>query len=102
NKATILGYVGQDAEATKLTADPDKTVVHFNVATTEYRKDAEVSWNQKKNSYLADRVKKGDMVYVQGPIRYRTYIAKDGTEKHLTEISLQTFQSFAPREPKQE
>ncbi|KAK3828673.1 MAG: hypothetical protein J3Q66DRAFT_435166 [Benniella sp.] len=114
NKATILGHVGQDAEVTKLTSDPNKTVVHFNVATTEYRKDAEgkfhpltnwhriVSWDQEKNLHLANRVKKGYMVYVQGSIRYRTYIAKDGTEKNLTEIVLQNFQSFAPKEPKQE
>jgi hypothetical protein len=41
NKATILGHVGQDAEVKKLITDPDKTVVNFSVATTEYRKDAE-------------------------------------------------------------
>lgn len=47
-----------------------------------------VSWDQKKNSYLHDRVKKGDLVFVEGPIHYRSYTAKDGTEKNLTEIAL--------------
>lgn len=49
-----------------------------------------VSWDQKKNSFLADRVKRGDLVYVEGPIHYRSYTAKDGTEKQMTEITLST------------
>lgn len=47
-----------------------------------------VSWDQTKNSFLADRVKRGDLVFVEGPIHYRSYTAKDGTEKQLTEITL--------------
>ncbi|KAG0057525.1 hypothetical protein BGZ83_009164 [Gryganskiella cystojenkinii] len=98
NKATIVGNVGQDAELNAV--GPERNVVHFSVATSESRKDAEgnlirttqwhrvVSWDQKKNQYLVDRVKKGDLVYVEGPIQYRSYTGKDGTEKNLTEINL--------------
>jgi hypothetical protein len=50
-----------------------------------------VSWNQRQNAYLHDRVKKGDLVYVEGAIHYRSYTAKDGTEKSLTEIALSTW-----------
>ncbi|KAF9584980.1 hypothetical protein BGW38_004413, partial [Lunasporangiospora selenospora] len=57
-----------------------------------------VSWDQKNNSYLAERIKKGDLVYVEGPIHYRAYTGKDGTEKSLTEISLKTFQALSPKE----
>lgn len=49
-----------------------------------------VSWDQKKNPFLVDRVKRGDLVFVEGPIHYRSYTAKDGTEKQLTEITLST------------
>ncbi|KAF9922853.1 hypothetical protein FBU30_007019 [Linnemannia zychae] len=107
NKATIIGRVGQDAESTNIA---DRTVVHFSVATSENYKDAEgnivktthwhriVSWDQRKNPYLTERVKKGDLVYVEGPIHYRSYMAKDGTEKHLTEIALRSFQALTPKE----
>ncbi|KAF9347144.1 hypothetical protein BGX26_001369 [Mortierella sp. AD094] len=98
NKATIVGRVGQDAELN--TPVENRNVVHFSVATSENYKDKEgnivktthwhriVSWNQKLNPHLAQRVKKGDLVYVEGPIHYRSYTAKDGTEKHMTEIAL--------------
>lgn len=59
------------------------------VRTTQWHRI--VSWDQKRNPFLAERVKKGDLVYVEGPIHYRTYTGKDGTEKHLTEISMSTF-----------
>ncbi|KAG0289118.1 hypothetical protein BGZ98_003978, partial [Dissophora globulifera] len=107
NKATIVGRVGNDAESS--TPIADRTVVHFSVATSENRKDAEgniiktthwhriVSWDQKRNPYLKDRVKKGDLVFVEGPVHYRSYTAKDGTEKQLTEISLKTFQALSPK-----
>ncbi|KAF9082175.1 hypothetical protein BGX29_007660 [Mortierella sp. GBA35] len=108
NKATIIGRVGQDAELNTI-AD-DRTVVHFAVATSENHKDAEgnlvktthwhriVSWDQKRNPYLSDRVKKGDLVYVEGPVHYKSYTAKDGSEKHLTEIALRTFQALGPKD----
>lgn len=140
NKATILGRVGQDAELNNV--GNDRSVVHFSVATSESKTDAEgtgkqptilcskiggnqgqtkfqatkhptdpflysfstkgniikttqwhriVSWDQRRNPMLADRVKKGDLVYVEGPIQYRSYTAKDGSERHLSEISLSMF-----------
>ncbi|KAG0281297.1 hypothetical protein BGZ95_005196 [Linnemannia exigua] len=107
NKATIIGRVGQDAELTNIA---EKTVVHFSVATSENHKDAEgnlvkmthwhriVSWDQKKNTYLSERVKKGDLVFVEGPIHYKSYTTKDGSERHLTEIALRGFQALSPKE----
>ncbi|KAG0311976.1 hypothetical protein BGZ97_011514 [Linnemannia gamsii] len=107
NKATIIGRVGQDAE---MNTHADRTVVHFSVATSENHKDTEgnlvktthwhrvVSWNQRQNAYLHDRVKKGDLVYVEGAIHYRSYTAKDGTEKSLTEIALRNFQALSPKD----
>ncbi|KAF8985811.1 hypothetical protein BGZ46_001779 [Entomortierella lignicola] len=111
NKATIVGRVGQDAE---INTFGERTVVNFAVATSETRKDAEgnlvqtthwhriVSWDQNKNPYLADRVHKGDLVYVEGPIHYKAYTAKDGTEKNLTEILLKSFQSLSTKETPQQ
>ncbi|KAK3840918.1 MAG: hypothetical protein J3R72DRAFT_446644 [Linnemannia gamsii] len=107
NKATIIGRVGQDAELTNIA---EKTVVHFSVATSENHKDTEgnlvkmthwhriVSWDQKRNTYLSERVKKGDLVFVEGSIHYKSYTAKDGSEKHITEIALKGFQALSPKE----
>ncbi|KAG0005171.1 hypothetical protein BGZ80_004026 [Entomortierella chlamydospora] len=111
NKATIVGRVGQDAEINTV---GERTVVNFAVATSETRKDAEgnlvqtthwhriVSWDQNKNNYLSERVHKGDLVYVEGPIHYKSYTAKDGTEKTMTEILLKTFQALSPKEAPQQ
>ncbi|KAF9347869.1 hypothetical protein BGX26_000689, partial [Mortierella sp. AD094] len=111
--ATIVGRVGQDAE---INTFGERTVVNFAVATSETRKDAEgkcrnliqtthwhriVSWDQSKNSYLSERVHKGDLVYVEGPIHYKAYTAKDGSEKTMTEIVLKTFQALSPKETQQ-
>ncbi|KAF9130734.1 hypothetical protein BGW39_002735 [Mortierella sp. 14UC] len=105
NKVTVVGRVGQDAELNSVSND--RSVVHFSVATSESKTDSEgniikttqwhrvVSWDQKRNPLLADRVKKGDLVYVEGPIHYRSYTAKDGSEKHLSEISLRSFQALS-------
>ncbi|KAG0281578.1 hypothetical protein BGZ95_001929 [Linnemannia exigua] len=107
NKVTVVGRVGHDAELSNVSND--RSVVHFSVATSESKTDPEgniikttqwhriVSWDQKRNQLLADRVKKGDLVYVEGPIHYRSYTAKDGTEKHLSEISLRSFQALTPK-----
>ncbi|KAF9114147.1 hypothetical protein BGX27_011575 [Mortierella sp. AM989] len=111
NKAMIVGRVGQDAE---INSYGERTVVNFAVATSETRKDPEgnliqtthwhriVSWDQNKNPYLAERVHKGDLVYVEGPIHYKTYTAKDGTEKSLTEILLRSFQALSPKDAPQQ
>ncbi|KAF9177959.1 hypothetical protein BGZ51_007586 [Haplosporangium sp. Z 767] len=108
NKATIIGRVGQDAEVTSV--GEGRSVVNFAVATSEQRKDSEgniikttqwhrvVSWDQRKNPYLADRAKKGALVLVEGPIQYKSYTAKDGTEKHRTEIALKHFQALSNKE----
>ncbi|KAF9927733.1 hypothetical protein FBU30_002936 [Linnemannia zychae] len=107
NKATIIGRVGQDAELNNV--GNGRSVVHFSVATSENKVDTEgniikttqwhriVSWDQKRNPLLADHVKKGDMVYVEGPIYYRSYTSKDGIERQMTEINLK---SFLPVNPK--
>ncbi|KAG0298030.1 hypothetical protein BGZ96_003298 [Linnemannia gamsii] len=107
NQASILGRAGQDAELSNV--GNDRSVVQFSVATSESKTDAEgniikttqwhriVSWDQKRNPMLADRVKKGDLVYVEGPLQYRSYTTKDGSERHLSEIILRSFQAMTPK-----
>ncbi|KAF9365676.1 hypothetical protein BGX34_009011 [Mortierella sp. NVP85] len=61
-----------------------------------------VSWDQLKNPTLAEKVHKGDLVYVDGAIQYKSYTAKDGTERHITEITLKSFKSLKAKEQPQQ
>ncbi|KAG0241290.1 hypothetical protein B0O80DRAFT_492830 [Mortierella sp. GBAus27b] len=111
NKATLIGRVGHDAEINDV---GEKTVVTFSVATTETRKGEGddmiqmtqwhrvVSWDQFKNAMLAQKVRKGDVVYIEGPIHYKTYTTKDGSERNITEIALRTFKSLKSKEHQQQ
>ncbi|KAK3816163.1 MAG: hypothetical protein J3Q66DRAFT_341807 [Benniella sp.] len=111
NKATLVGRVGHDPELTNV---GDRTVVTFSVATHENRKGEGdnviqmtqwhrvVSWDQFRNPTLAEKVHKGDLVYVDGTIQYKSYTAKDGTERHTTEIALKSFKSLKAKEQPQQ
>ncbi|KAF9959577.1 hypothetical protein BGZ65_000267, partial [Modicella reniformis] len=111
NNATIIGFVGQDPEMNNV---GELTVVTFSVATSESRKGPDdsliqrtqwhkiVSWDQIRNMTLIDKVHKGDMVYVEGSLRYKTFAIKDGTERNRAEIVLKSLHQMKPKEPQQE
>ncbi len=68
NKVTLIGNLGKDPEVQ--TFDTYKKAV-FSLATTEYSRDKEGNEVQ---------------VYIEGKIRTRSFDAKDGTKKYITEI----------------
>lgn len=81
NKMTLLGRLGQDAEI-KVTGS-GKTYIPFSVATDSFNKKENkkdtywfncVYW-PRENSKLIDYLKKGQVVYVEGEMRYNE---KDG------------------------
>ncbi|HEX6925989.1 MAG TPA: single-stranded DNA-binding protein [Longimicrobiaceae bacterium] len=95
NKAMIIGNLGSDPEV-RTTATGTR-VANFSVATsrswtardgtpqekTEWHRI--VAWD--KLAEIAERyLKKGDRVYVEGEIEYRSYEDKDGVTKYITEI----------------
>ncbi|HWA15522.1 MAG TPA: single-stranded DNA-binding protein [Gemmatimonadales bacterium] len=101
NKVTLIGNLGQDPEVRSTTNGG--RVANFSIATsrqwsgqggdkqekTEWHRI--VAWNNAKGSSgLADIVekycKKGDRVYVEGRIEYRSWQDKDGQTKYTTEI----------------
>jgi single-strand DNA-binding protein len=95
NKAMIIGNLGSDPEIR--TTGGGTRVANISVATSR-------SWtgrdgqSQEKTEWhrivawdkLADVVerflKKGDRVYIEGEIEYRSYEDKDGVTKYSTEI----------------
>jgi single-strand DNA-binding protein len=102
NKVTLIGNLGQDPEV-RSTANGGR-VANFSLATsrqwsgqggdkqekTEWHRI--VAWNNAKGggSGLADVVekycKKGDKIYVEGRIEYRSWQDKEGQTRYTTEI----------------
>jgi len=100
NKVMIIGNLGSDPEI-RSTANGGR-VANFSVATsrswtgrdgaqqekTEWHRI--VAWDNERGPKLADVaerfLKKGERVYIEGEIEYRSYEDKDGVTKYITEI----------------
>ena len=100
NKVILIGNLGADPEV-RSTAN-DGRVATVSLATGRQWKGADgnrqektqwhrvICWNNKNGQQLADVVekycKKGDKLYVEGEIEYRSWQDKDGQTKYTTEI----------------
>jgi len=109
NKIILVGRVGQDPEKHQLESG---IVVNFSLATNEKWKDKQgekqeaTEWhNLKAFGSLADIisnfVKKGDLLYVEGKIKTRSY-EKDGVKKYSTDIICNTMQMLGGKTEPQE
>ncbi len=101
NKVMLIGNLGGDPEV-RSTSNGSR-VASFSLATSRQwttqggEKQEKTEWHKivvwnSKFSTLADIVekylKKGDRVYVEGGIEYRTFEGKDGQTKYITEINV--------------
>ncbi len=100
NKVTLIGNLGADPEVRSTTNGG--RVATLSVATGRQWTDAKgekqektqwhrvVLWNNK-GATLADVAekfcKKGDKIYIEGEIEYRSWQDKDGQTKYTTEIN---------------
>jgi single-strand DNA-binding protein len=102
NKVSLIGNIGQDPEVRSTSGGG--RVANFSLATSrqwssqggEKQEKTEwhriVAWNNSKGggTGLADVVerycKKGDKLYVEGRIEYRSWQDKDGQTRYTTEI----------------
>ncbi len=95
NKAIILGNVGGDPEVRSTSGGT--RVATLSVATSQKWKDRQgneqerTEWHRvvlwDKLADVAEKyVSKGDRIYVEGEIQYRSYEDKDGVTKYTTEI----------------
>ncbi|NOT07825.1 MAG: single-stranded DNA-binding protein [Gemmatimonadales bacterium] len=100
NRVQIIGNLGQDPEV-RSTSNGGR-VANLSVATSRQWKGASgdkqektewhrvVLWNNKGSNLadIAERYcKKGDKVYVEGSIEYRTWQDKEGQTRYSTEIN---------------
>jgi single-strand DNA-binding protein len=94
NKVILVGNLGKDPEVQ--TFDTYKKAA-FSLATTEYSRDKEgnevqhTEWHNivmwRGLAEIAEQfLRKGSQVYIEGKIRTRSFDAKDGSKKYITEI----------------
>ena len=101
NKVILIGNVGQDPVLKKI---HEKEMASFTLATTESWKDKRtgekkektewhkvVVYNENLAKLIADYVKKGSKLYIEGAIQTRKWAGDDKVEKTITEIVLQNY-----------
>lgn len=94
NRAILIGNIGKDPELSTL--PNGNKVCKFSLATSESYKDKNGEWQQQTEWHnitfwgdmaeRAARLAKGNTLYVEGKITYRTY-EKDGVKRYSTEIT---------------
>lgn len=107
NKAIIIGNLGADPELRS--TGSGTRVANLSVATSRRWTDRtgqqqeKTEWHRivlwDKLAEIAERfLKKGDSVYVEGEIEYRSYQDKDGVTKYSTEIRARELVMLGGRE----
>lgn len=102
NKVIILGNLGRDPETRYMPSGDAMTTI--SIATTDTWKDKTTGerkdtteWHRvvffgKLAEIAGQYLKKGSAVYVEGSLRTRKYVDKDGIEKYATDIRADTMQ----------
>lgn len=100
NKMICIGNLGKDPEIRSF-PNGDR-VVNISIATKETWRDKttgerkestewhRVVFNGKLAEIAGEYLKKGSQVYVEGPLKTRTWTDKDGIEKFVVEIRATT------------
>jgi len=106
NKVILLGRLGRDPEIRNL--ENGATVANFSIATSEIfydrnkQKQERTEWHRivmwRRNAEVAEKyLKKGDLIYLEGKLRSRSYEDKDNNKRYITEIEVDHFQMLSPR-----
>lgn len=96
NKAQIIGRLGSDPEVRY--TQKQKAVASFNVATTETWKEKGTGARKERTEWhhvvlfgnlaeiARDHLKKGALVFFEGPLRTRKWQDQSGHDRYITEI----------------
>jgi len=99
NKAMIIGRLGQDPEVRY--TQSNTAVATLSIATNERFKDSTGEWKERtewhrvvawgrKAEICQEYLKKGSLVYVEGPIQTRQWEDREGQTRYTTEIKALT------------
>jgi len=95
NKVILVGRLGKDPEVRHL--ESGTAVANFSMATSEVYRDRQTNEKREQTEWhnvvlwrglaeIAEKyVKKGDMVYIEGKLRTRSW-DKDGVTRYTTEV----------------
>ena len=108
NKVMLIGNVGKDPVVTYY--DTDQATATFPFATTEkgytLQNGTQVpdrtDWHNivlwRGLAKVAEKyVHKGDKLYIEGRLRYRSYDDKNGVRKYVTEIVGENMELLSPK-----
>ena len=108
NKVILLGNVGQ---APEIRDGQSGKFATFNLATTDKgftRQDGtqvpeRTEWHScvvfgRQAETVEKYVGKGTRLYIEGKLRTRKYMARDNTEKYVTEIIVDNFEMLSKKE----
>jgi single-strand DNA-binding protein len=112
NKVMLIGNLGADPEVRstpnggRVATISLATSRQWNNQAGERQEKTEwhrvVLWNTKGGGQLADiaerYLKKGDRVYVEGRIEYRTWEDREGNTRYSTEINAREMIMLSPRQ----
>lgn len=102
NKVILVGNLGKDPETRALPSGA--TVANFSIATSESWKDKTTGENVDKTEWhnivafgkladiIAQYLRKGSQVYVEGALQTRKWQDKEGNDRYTTEIKINEMQ----------
>jgi len=108
NKVILVGNLGKDAE---LRYTPGgAAVATVRLATTERYKDKDGQWQEqtewhtvvvwgKTAESLAEYLRKGKQIYVEGRLQTRSWDDKDGKKRYATEVRSDRIVLLGGRDP---
>lgn len=113
NKAMLIGNVGAEPDVRYYEAD--QAVAQVRLATTEKgytlkngtRVPDHTDWHNlvfyhKLAKVVEQYVHKGDKLYVEGRIRYRSYDDKKGQTRYVTDIIVENMEMLTSRKDRQQ
>ncbi len=111
NKITLIGHVVRDPEVRRMSSGASLT--KFSLATNYVYQDARsqakketvdfhdlTAWG-KLGEIIGQYVKKGAKIYVEGRLRNRAFVGKDGQKRSKAEIVADNLIMLGHRAPKQ-
>jgi single-strand DNA-binding protein len=105
NRQQIIGNLGRDPEM-RYTPSGQAVTQATVAATRRYQQNGEwteqtewfrlVIWGESGERF-AEKMHKGDKVYIEGRTETRNWEAQDGSKRHTTEINVQVWQDLMTR-----
>ena len=113
NKVMLIGNVGKDPEVRYY--EQDQAVAQIRLATTEKgytlpngtQVPDRTDWHnlvfyRNLAKIVEQYVHKGDKLYVEGRIRYRSYDTQKGERRYVTEILVENMEMLTPKQTQQQ